>query len=76
MYVCMHNMWPNFVKPSTYAPEYKTTAGQMTFSGQNHNLSGYIYICMERLFRWNFNLTNSKPKAKATETVDLKPIIQ
>ena len=63
-------------KPSTYVQECKTTAGQRTFSGQNHNLSGHIYICMEKLSEWNFNLANSKPKAKATETVYLKPIIQ
>ena len=41
-----------------------------------HNLSGYIYFCIEKLPEWNFNLANSKPKAKTTETVDLKPIIQ
>jgi len=65
MYVCMYNMWPNFGTPSTYAPECKITAGQMTFSGQNHNLSGHIYICMEKLSRWNFNLANIKLKANS-----------
>jgi len=56
--------------------ECKITAGQKTFSRQNHNLLGHIYICMEKLSGSNFNLANSKPKAKATKTVDLKPIIQ
>jgi len=31
---------------------------------------------MEKLSGWNFNLANSKPKAKAIGSVDLKPIIQ
>jgi len=36
-------VWP-WPRPWT---ECKITAGQRTFSGQNHNLSGHIYICME-----------------------------
>jgi len=51
--------------------ECEITAGKRTFSRQNHNLSEHIYICMENC-QWNFNLANSKPKAKATGTVDLK----
>jgi len=45
---------------------------QRTSSRQNHNLSWHIYICMEKLSGWKFNLANQK----ATGTVDLEPIIQ